>query len=62
MKVGDLVRYVPTSMVWDKAWHDHRGIVIRSVAGTERIKVILWMDGTQQGIPERNLEVVNEGR
>jgi len=60
MKVGDLVRYVPTIGRWGKAWHDHRGIVIRSVAGTERIKVILWMDGTQQGIPERNLEVVND--
>ena len=62
MKVGDLVRYIPTSKVWDNDWKDHRGLVVQCFAGTEKRKLILWMNGERQSIPERNLEVVNEAR
>jgi hypothetical protein len=64
MKVGDLVRYAPPDYGYDgtEPWHDHRGLVIRCIAGTDKVKVVLWMDGMQQCIPERNLEVVNESR
>ena len=62
MKVGDLVRYVPTSKAWDNDWKDNRGLVVQCFAGTEKRKLILWMNGERQSIPERNLEVVNEAR
>jgi len=62
MKVGDLVRYVPTSRVWDDMWKDHRGLVVRCFAGHDRRKLVLWMNGEQQSIPQRNLEVVSESR
>jgi hypothetical protein len=62
MKVGDLVRYVPISKVWDDMWKDYRGLVVRSIPGHDSMKLILWMNGDQQSIPERNLEVVSEGR
>ena len=62
MKVGDLVRYVPTSRVWDDKWKDYRGLIVECFAGTDRIKLVLWMNGERQTIPERNLEVVNESR
>ena len=59
MKGGDLVRYVPTSRVWDDMWHDRRGLVIRCFAGTDRRKLVLWMNGEKQSVPERNLRVAN---
>ena len=62
MKVGDLVRYVPTSRVWDDKWIGLRGLVVECFAGTDRRKLVLWMNGERQSIPERNLEVVNASR
>ena len=62
MKVGDLVRYIPTSRVWDDAWKDHRGLVVQCFAGADRRRLVLWMNGKRQSIPERNLEVVNGSR
>ena len=62
MKVGDLVRYVPTSRVWDDKWIGLRGLVVECFAGTDRRKLVLWMNGERQSSPERNLEVVNASR
>jgi len=68
MKVGDLVRYVPASSVWDDLWKDYRGLIIRNMegwpalGGYDKRVVVLWMNGDQQTIPERNLEVVSESR
>ena len=62
MKVGDRVRYVPTSRVWDDKWIGLRGLVVECFAGTDRRKLVLWMNGERQSIPERNLEVVNASR
>ena len=62
MNVGDLVKYIPASKVWEARWKDHRGLVIRCIAGTDKEKIVLWMNGDRQSIPERNLEVVNENK
>ena len=63
MEVGDLVKYAMPDHGWDgtEAWHDYRGLVIRCIAGTDKVKVVLWMDGVQQSIPERELVIVNHG-
>ena len=62
MKVGDLVKYVPTMIGVVERWKDHRGLIIRCIAGADKVKIVLWMNGDQQSIPERNLEVVNENK
>ena len=52
MKVGDLVRhkspYAKNSV----------GIVLRCIPGTDRCKVIQWLDGNRCSYPEKHLEII----
>ena len=58
MKVGDLVRYrQDTYEQWIEA-----GIVVRCIAGTDELKVILWSTGTKGCHCVRDLEIVSESR
>ena len=59
MKVGDLVKYKSPNNRWDHYWDDV-GVIVRCIAGTDRVKVVQWVTGTKCSYPERNLELVNE--
>ena len=52
MKIGDLVRYKSKSRI------GQYGLVIRCIAGTDRRKVVEWMNGVRCSYPERYLEAV----
>ena len=61
MKVGDLVKYKSPNNRWDGAWKEV-GVILRCIAGTDKVKVVQWTTGTRCSYPERNLELVNESR
>ena len=61
MKVGDLVKYVSPSGRWSGHWTEP-GIIVRCIPGTEQRKVVRWTTGKGGCYPERNLEVISEGR
>ena len=52
MKVGDLVRYKSKTKI------GQCGIIIRCIPGTDKAKVVEWMNGVRCSYPERYLEVV----
>ena len=54
MKVGDLVRYKSSTGIGEC------GIIIRCIAGTDKAKLVQWMNGVRCSYPERYLEVVCE--
>jgi hypothetical protein len=67
MKIGDLVRYKDPA----GRWAEWIGIVVRCIAGTDKRKVVAWaMPSHYKGrlknrnicYPERQLEVISEGR
>ena len=57
MKVGDLVKYKSPNNRWDGAWKEV-GVILRCIAGTDKVKVVQWTTGTRCSYPERNLEYV----
>ena len=57
MKIGDLVKYKPNDWGWQQV-----GIITRCIAGTDKRKVVKWVDGHVGCYREKDLEVVNEGR
>ena len=61
MKKGDLVKYKSPNNRWEGAWKEV-GVIVRCIAGTDKCKVVQWATGSRCSYPERNLEVVNEGR
>ena len=52
MKVGDLVRHKSPYA------RGYVGIVVRCIPGTDKAKVVEWMNGVRCSYPERYLEVV----
>jgi len=57
MKVGDLVKYKPNDWGWEQV-----GIITRTIAGTDKRKVVKWVDGHVGCYREKDLKVVNENR
>ena len=56
MKVGDLVKWKYNSRYVGE-WKQ-LGIVLRSIPGTDRRKVVYWSDGTKSSYPHYQLEIV----
>ena len=57
MKVGDLVKYKPNDCGWQQV-----GIITRTIAGTDKRKVVRWVDGHGGSYREKDLRLVNESR
>ena len=57
MKVGDLVKYKPNDWGWEQV-----GIITRCIAGTDKRKVVKWVDGHGGSYREKDLRLVNESR
>mgnify|MGYP003115605463 FL=1 len=57
MKVGDLVKYKPNDWGWEQV-----GIITRCIAGTDKRKVVKWVDGHVGSYREEDLRLVNESR
>ena len=62
MRIGDLVKYIPTRTVhglyseFDK-W---LGTVVKTIPGTANMCVVVWQNGYKQSIPAENLQVVSK--
>ena len=57
MQVGDLVIIGGILLPGESI-----GIIIRCIAGTDKRKVVEWMDGSRCSYAERHLEVYDESR
>ena len=57
MKVGDLVKYKPNKNGWNGL-----GVITRCIPGTDKRKVVRWVNGQAGSYPENFLRLVNESR
>jgi hypothetical protein len=63
VKVGDLVGYTPDG-VTIPAWSHWRGIIIKTIPGTAKVKMVMWSkdNNVVTSTKEKDLELISESR